>query len=66
MALQSFREVTILISPENEQKVKLLIIWLNANDPYVKINSEQELFEISLNELMYKAKQTKSGQMLFW
>lgn len=58
-------KIEITITPEIENKLKLLKIWKNV-DPFFKIETDEELLIALINEAFNQMKLDPIGKKVLW
>ena len=58
-------KIEVVITPEIENKLKLLKIWKNV-DPFFKIETDEELLIYLINEAFTQMKLDPIGKKVLW
>ena len=58
-------KIEVVITPEIENKLKLLKIWKNV-DPFFKIETDEELLISLINEAFNQMKLDPIGKKVLW
>lgn len=58
-------KIEVVITPEIENKLKLLKIWKNV-DPFFKIETDEELLVSLINEAFIQMKLDPIGKKVLW
>lgn len=58
-------KIEVVITPEIENKLKLLKIWKNV-DPFFKIETDEELLISLINEAFIQMKLDPIGKKVLW